>query len=591
MNLRRAFDTARWAVRVYPGSTALLAGASAITVGVTLPSLALGAGRLTLPPAADPGIPIGSSTFAGSPATMQAQGIDAIAGLLVALGIAALVVGIVTAGSLAAGRAASRRPEISVRRAVGAARWSLRFSGVVEGLLLTLGVLGIGLVPAVAAARWALAAWPGTLVPALAGALAGMGAVMLVLMLGALAGVRAPGGTRVPHPGASSHGLIIPAAQFAISLAILMGAARTGARATQLLRGTAGVGAAPAAERPVTGIENEGGLSDRASRYEGLVRRLKANRGFGLVSLSSAGALAGMGPVDFVTTDCGWCVEGQIATPLRPVPALITAMSADTFRAMGIQVLRGRGLADSDRWSTPRVAVISATLAARDFEEGVGVGRRIFVGRGAESGWYRVVGVVPDRTPAGIGGALAPVKAVYLSAFQAPPAHVDLLTDQRPDDRAVARAGRITGRTTFAQLQAREISVLVWFGGLTRLAGWAVMVIALAGMLAVMERWVTAVAPELAMRRAVGARRWDVLRFVLARAGLVSAVGAAGGLWFAIFVSGALADAFPGLPAWSWPRALAIGGALLSASAVGALIPAWRVVAAPPAARLGELDG
>ena len=45
------------------------------------------------------------------------------------------------------------------------------------------------------------------------------------------------------------------------------------------------------------------------------------------------------------------------------------------------------------------------------------------------------------------------------------------------------------------------------------------MLIALAGMLAVMERWVTeAVAPELAMRRAVGARRWEVLRFVLARA-------------------------------------------------------------------------
>jgi hypothetical protein len=299
-----------------------------------------------------------------------------------------------------------------------------------------------------------------------------------------------------------------------------------------------------------------------------------------------------MGPVDFVTTDCGWCVEGHIATPFRPVPAMITAMSADTFRALGIRVLRGRGLADSDRWSAPKVAVISASLAARDFEEGIGVGRRIFVGNGTESGWYRVVGVVPDRTADGIGGALAPAKAVYLSAFQTPPAHVQLLTENaRAAPGLVAAVGRVTGETSFSALQERDASVLVWFGRLTSTAGWAVMIIALAGMLAVMERWVTAVAPELALRRAVGARRWDVLRFVLIRAGQVGAVGAAGGLWLGIFVSGSLGDAFPGLPTWSWPAALAIGGALLAASGVGALIPGWRVVAAPPAAQLGALDG
>lgn len=589
MNLRRAFETARWAVRAYPGSTALLAGASAITVGVTLPSLALGAGRTTLPPAADPGLPLGFSAFAGTPATMQAQGIDAIAGLLVALGVAALAVGVVTAGSLAVGRAAARRPEISVRRAVGAARSSLRLSGLVEGGLMALGAIGVGLVPAVAALRWAMSTWPGALVPALVGALAGVAAVSVVLLLGALFGVHAPGGTRVPHPGASSHGLVIPAAQFAISLAILTGAARTGVRATQLLqRADPSVTAVPAGS--VVEIDNLASVQSRATSYDRLIQQLKAKPGMDLVSLSSAGALVGMGPVDFVITDCGACSEGNVATPYRPVPALITAMTADTFRARGVTVLRGRGLADTDRWAAPRVAVISASLAARDYEHGIGVGRKIFVGRGAESGWYLVVGVVPDRIPEAIGGALAPAKAVYLSALQAPPSHVELLTNARPDRRVVASAGRIAGRTSLAQMQARETSVMVWFGRLTRAAGWAVMIIALAGMVAVMERWVTAVAPELAMRRAVGARRWDVVRFVLARAWLVGLAGAAGGLWLAIFVSGSLADAFPGLPAWSWAAALTIGGALLAAAIVGAMIPGWRVIAEPPAGTLGELS-
>ena len=590
MNLRRAFETARWVVRAYPGSTALLAGASAVTVGVTLPALALGAGRLALPPATDPGLPLGFSSFAGTPATMQAQGIDAIAGLLVALGIAALAVGIVTAGSLAVGRAAGRRSEISVRRAVGAARSSLRLSGLVEGVLLALGAIGVGLVPAVAAARWAVATWPGTLVPALVGALAAIAAVGGVLLLGALFGVRAPGGTRVPYPGASSHGLVIPAAQFAISLAILTGAARTGTRATQLLhRGDPGVRGARG--ESVIAIENEASASVRATGYESLIRRLKAEPGFGVVGLASAGALMGMGPVDFVTTDCGQCREGLIYTPFRPVPAMIMAMTADTFRAAGLVVLRGRGLADTDSWAAPRVAVISATLAARDYKDGVAVGRKILVGRGAESGWYEVIGVVPDRSAEGIGGALAPAKAVYLSALQAPPARAELLADARPDQTIVAVAGRVTGETSLTELRAREASVMVWFGRLTRAAGWAVMIIALAGMVAVMERWVTAVAPELAIRRAVGARRWDVVRFILARAWLVGVIGAAGGFWLAIFVSGSLADAFPGLPAWSWAAAFAIGGALLAGTVVGAMVPGWRVVAVPPAAKLGALEG
>ncbi|HKR55757.1 MAG TPA: FtsX-like permease family protein [Gemmatimonadales bacterium] len=589
MNLRRAFETARWAVRAYPGSTALLAGASAVTVGVTLPALALGDGRLTLPPATDPGLPFDFSAFAGTPATMQGQGVDAIAGLLVALGVAALAVGIVTAGSLAVGRAAGRRSEISVRRAVGAARSSLRLSGLVEGMLLALGAIGVGLVPAVAAARWAVATWPGTLVPALVGALAAMAAVGGVLVLGALFGVRAPGGTRVPHPGASSHGLVIPAAQFAISLAILTGAARVGTRATQLLQ-SGELGLTKARAGSVVEIDNDASESVRATRYESLIRRLKSDPGFGLVGLASSGALVGMGPVDFVTTDCGQCREGFIYTPFRPVPAMIMAMTADTFRASGLVILRGRGLADTDSWAAPRVAVISATLAARDYKDGVAVGRKIFVGRGAGSGWYQVIGVVPDRRAEGIGGALAPAKAVYLSAFQAPPARAELLTDARPDQTIVAPAGRVTGETSLAQLRVREVSVMAWFGRLTRVAGWAVMIIALAGMVAVMERWVTAVAPELAIRRAVGARRWDVVRFILARAWLVCAVGAAGGAWLAIFVSGSLADAFPGLPAWSWAAALAIGGALPAATVVGAMVSGWRVVAVPPAAKLGELE-
>lgn len=587
MNLRRAWGTALWAVRAYPGSTALLAGASAITVGVTLPVLFLASGRLRLPAAPDPSLPVTLSAFAGTPATMQAQGLDAISGLLVALGIAALAVGVLTAGSLAAGRATSRRREIAVRRAVGAGRGSLRLAGVVEGLLLALGVFGIGLVPATAAARWAVERWPGTLIAGVAGVVAGLVTVFAVLLAGSLAGVRAPGGTRVPHPGASSHGLVIPILQFAISLAILTAAARTSTRATQLLRG-AGAGR-DAGSGSVYQIVGDSAVERRALRYEALVHSLKA-RHVDLVSLSAPGALVGLGLVDFVTTDCGQCVEGFVYTPFRPVPAMITAMTADTFRATGFSVVRGRGLSDTDSWSAPRVALVSASLAARDFQHGDPLGRQIFVGRGTQSAWYRVVGVVPDRVSQGFGGALAPAKAVYLSALQAPPARADLLVSG-VGGGPLPGATRIAGETTLSALQAREARAMAWFGTLARGAGWAVLVIALAGMFAVMERWVAAAAPELAVRRAVGARPRDILRFVLARALGVAWWGAGAGLVLSIFASGALGDAFPGLPAWSWPAALTLGAGLLTATVLGALVPGWKVIRVAPAAKLAELEG
>jgi putative ABC transport system permease protein len=239
------------------------------------------------------------------------------------------------------------------------------------------------------------------------------------------------------------------------------------------------------------------------------------------------------------------------------------------------------------------VAVISATLAARDFRDGHAVGRNILIGRGDGSAWYQVVGVVPDRIADGIGGALAPRKAVYLSALQTPPAQVELLVGGTgtPAAAVLASAGRVTGVTSLSALRARETSVMAWFGDLTRGAGWAVLCLALAGMFAVMERWVAAVGPELAVRRAVGARRIHVLRFVLARAMGVAVVGAGAGLVLAILVSGALDDAFPGLPAGSWPATLTVGAALLAATTVGALVPGWTVIRAAPATKLAELEG
>jgi ABC-type antimicrobial peptide transport system permease subunit len=74
--------------------------------------------------------------------------------------------------------------------------------------------------------------------------------------------------------------------------------------------------------------------------------------------------------------------------------------------------------------------------------------------------------------------------------------------------------------------------------------------VATLGTFVVMHRWVASLSYELGLRRSVGARRRDLLRFVLSRAAGVAVGGVAIGLWVGLFVWGALATVVAGLPEW-----------------------------------------
>jgi ABC-type antimicrobial peptide transport system permease subunit len=85
--------------------------------------------------------------------------------------------------------------------------------------------------------------------------------------------------------------------------------------------------------------------------------------------------------------------------PLQPVfPIELRFVTPGYFRALGIEITRGRGFADTDTRGTPAVLVINAALARRQFGDADPIGRTM--NRGT------IVGVVsdvrsvnPDRPP------------------------------------------------------------------------------------------------------------------------------------------------------------------------------------------------
>jgi len=383
----------------------------------------------------------------------------------------------------------------------------------------------------------------------------------------------------------------VPTLQLAVSFAMLLAAAQLTRHAGTLLSES---GLEVRANGQIFELRLRAPTAERAARYASLLHRLGRDPEYDVVSLSSPGALVGLATVDIVLTDCGRCAQGTIFTPIRPVSVAISIVSPDSFRAMGVPVLKGRGIAAADSTGAPRVAVISRTLAQRHFEQQGALGRKIHVGQGPDDGWYTVVGIVEDGRSAAFGGAFQPPYQVYLSALQFPPAAADLLVRPRADAGALLRVeemvraalgatGTVVQRRSESQRTTAEAGPVQWFERLVSLEGWTVLAIAVLGTFAVMQLWVNALLPELAVRRAVGARRWHIFGYVLQRAAAVGALGACLGVLVGEMSSDPLAALLGGLPLWDLalvPRPAAV---LVAAALAGALMPAWRAARSDPA--------
>jgi ABC-type antimicrobial peptide transport system permease subunit len=223
------------------------------------------------------------------------------------------------------------------------------------------------------------------------------------------------------------------------------------------------------------------------------------------------------------------------------------------------------------------------------------VGRRIYLGR---NGWYTVIGVVRDRPGVGFASGTTSHYAVYLNAIQQPPDRAELLVRGRGVDaaRAVNRGVRVAfgglGHVAYSieesRMLAAEAAPLRWFGRLFGLEGGGALLIAVIGTFAVMYMWVQGALPELALRRAAGATKRDVLLFVVVKAAIVGCGGVAVGLWLGIIVSGLLASAVGNLPARTGDLVVPPAALLVAAAFLGALLPAWTAVRTNPASLLSS---
>lgn len=596
-----AWATAVWGLRAYRGTAALLVALGASALGATLlvASLAgLRSGalvtRLQLTDlrgaVLDP-----SWTLARSPAALQAEAIRILFQALAGAALAALAVGAVSLVLLFAARASKRAAEVTLRRAVGARGRTLVLAAVLEGVAIALPALMGGGLIGLALSRRAAGAWPGTLAPAetldAVPSLLSGGVLVLAVLAGAVLALTFAPRRRLVEAVPRRVGLAVPALQLGLALVLLTASGLLTRQASE--RREAAIG------HPLDGEIYLGGATadpaTRSARYAALLARLRTGAAYDTVSLTGDGAAVGLGTVSVVTTDCGLCPAGGLLVPWHSVAALHQVVSADTFQSLGIRLLAGRGITDADRWGAAPVAVVSRSLAVRHFQNGDAIGRRLLFGDDPRT-WHTVVGIVEDPRPAGLGGALLPAFAVYASVLQHPAPAVELLLRPRAGRGPTARplepdARRLLGAAggtpvSEAALATAQLAPMAWFGRLFAAEAWATLLAALIATAVQMRLWVGSLAPELALRRAVGAGWGQIIALVLRRAAAVGAGGVMVGVVLGPAVWSALGTVVRGLPTWDIALLARMALLLVAVTTLGALVPAWRAARAAPATLL-----
>jgi putative ABC transport system permease protein len=323
----------------------------------------------------------------------------------------------------------------------------------------------------------------------------------------------------------------------------------------------------------------------RAQFFEDVVKRLAAIPG-----VRSAAASFGL-PLNLRVLS-PILADGQPSVPpgQRPL-AIWNGATPGYFQTFGIPLLSGRDFTWADDAKSPRVVIVTQSLAHRFWPNESALGKHLTFTRFQAP--FEIVGVVGDTKTNGLQADPGMVLFTAYPQWTFPGMALTIRTDADPAAFSTAAAAQVqavdadlpvtqmlTLDAVMEQLLTQQRQTMFLIGGFAGVA----LLLALIGLYGLMAYSVAQRTTEIGIRQAIGARRADILRMVFGQAIRLSLIGIAAGAIAAVALTQLLTGLLFHVSATDPPTFAAIALLFLAVSILAAYIPARR------ATRINPLD-
>ncbi|MCS6806173.1 MAG: ABC transporter permease [Acidobacteriota bacterium] len=533
--------------------------------------------------------------------------------LLILLGAVSFVLLIACANvaHLQLARASARQKEMAIRLAVGAGGWRLARQLLTEGVLLALAGAAAGLLLAVWAVDALTALMPDGMLPLL-GEISFDGRVLAFTLAAAVATGLIFSLAPALHAGrvdvnqslkeGSTSGRLSPVrgrlrsvlviAELAVSLVLLIGAAL-------LVRTFANLRGIEPGFDPRHVLTFQVSLSgpsyDTTAKvsdfYRRVLERFRSLPGVEAVAVASTLPLEAQLNLPY---SIGGSAEVTGAVQYRMI-------SPDYFRVMKTAVRQGRAFEEGDTAGAESVIIVNEAFARQHFPNTTPLGQRMCVGCGfGDPAMRTIVGVVSDTKQFNLGAPSPPT--VYVPVAQVPDALMLLLRQFTATNFVIRTAGEplqlsgvvkqemlkidpalpLRNVRTMEQLLSHSLALEEFNMSLLGLfAGIGLLLVAI-GTYGVVSYSVSQRTHEIAIRMALGAQRWDVLKLVLGQGMILAVIGVGIGLVAALMLTRLLSSLLFGVTPTDPMTFASVSLLLVAVALLACYIPARRATRVDP---------
>jgi putative ABC transport system permease protein len=487
--------------------------------------------------------------------------------LFVLFGAVALVllIACVNLANLLLARSASRRREIAVRLAVGAARGRLVAQLLTESVLLAAISGGVALLALLWIKTWLLKLAPSDL-PRLHEVSLSPSVFLFAFAVSILTGVifgLAPAlqSSRSSHvenlregsrgSGSSKHQMKISrflvVSEIALSLVLLIGTGLLLRSFWHLVEVRPGFDPHHVLTTkiwlPFPNDPSEDAyqtVEKRAGFFREVLRRASGLPGVEEASIGGANSL----PMNASRSQFPFMIENRTAESERTPVAEFASVSPSYFHVLKAPLISGRVFSDADNSKGQQVALVNETLARRYWSDVDLVGQHIrFPGRGGQPlshiPWTTIVGVVGDIKSDGFDAATAP--HIYIPVDQSPSYASVVYLRTSGDPASLGAAVRrevqevdptipVFGVQTMDEVVSKYLGERRFALELLGIFAGVAALLASIGIYGVMAYTFSQRTNEFGIRIAMGAQRRDILKIAVGEGALVVTFGIAAGI-------------------------------------------------------------